>query len=232
MFFKKKKIDLKWYCDNCTQFLNLQEGFSSNSKIYECKICGFKNDVSDANIDKDKCGPYQIIVVKRKAPRAEYNAKVSNLHYHFDGPISKEVFEKIAFECAKGINRLKIRIDGTKITGIVTTVSGTNDWIFSCDFDYYGKMTGNYRSFWSENEKSNIPSTYVRRMRFAIMDELASIGYENSYDFYCPKCGDDLYSQYSDIYDCFWWKCKKCGHEFELPLHRINELITIPPEYL
>lgn len=39
-----------WFCDNCDTYLNIQEGFSTESGMWKCKKCGFENDVSEKAI--------------------------------------------------------------------------------------------------------------------------------------------------------------------------------------
>lgn len=36
---------LYWFCDKCEMFLNLQDGFNTDSGIWKCRRCGFENDV-------------------------------------------------------------------------------------------------------------------------------------------------------------------------------------------
>lgn len=40
-----------WFCDNCKCFMNVQEGFNTKLGIWNCKRCGFENDVSEKNIE-------------------------------------------------------------------------------------------------------------------------------------------------------------------------------------
>lgn len=35
-----------WFCDQCGQFLNAQEGFSEETGTWACASCGFENDLS------------------------------------------------------------------------------------------------------------------------------------------------------------------------------------------
>lgn len=39
-----------WFCDKCKCFMNVQEGFNTKSGVWNCKRCGFENDVSEKNI--------------------------------------------------------------------------------------------------------------------------------------------------------------------------------------
>ncbi len=39
-----------WFCDNCTKFMNVQEGFTVESGIWKCRRCGYKNNVTENNI--------------------------------------------------------------------------------------------------------------------------------------------------------------------------------------
>lgn len=41
-----------WFCDKCGTFLNTQEGFDENKKLFVCQKCGFINNVTEDNIDK------------------------------------------------------------------------------------------------------------------------------------------------------------------------------------
>ena len=42
--------DIDWYCDSCNAYLNNQSGFSSNCGSWECKKCGYINDIKEENI--------------------------------------------------------------------------------------------------------------------------------------------------------------------------------------
>lgn len=35
-----------WFCDKCETFLNLQDGFNTESGLWKCRRCGFENDVT------------------------------------------------------------------------------------------------------------------------------------------------------------------------------------------
>ena len=50
---KYEDLDCDWYCDNCGAFMNSQSGFSVHSGTWKCKACGYKNDVTAANIYYD-----------------------------------------------------------------------------------------------------------------------------------------------------------------------------------
>ena len=115
-------------------------------------------------------------------------------------------------------------MDEAKITGVVTTVSGTNDWRFFCDFNDCGKVTGNFHEFYSENPESDIPMTYVTRLKDYISDRYKSMGvYLFETNFYCPKCGALLNDQFKDISKLIYWKCKKCGAGSYLAPHLIDK---------
>ena len=43
---------INWYCDKCNAFLNIQKGFDDHKKIWKCKECGFKNEISEKNISR------------------------------------------------------------------------------------------------------------------------------------------------------------------------------------
>lgn len=39
-----------WYCDNCDEYLNEQEGFENNKGKWKCTKCGFENIISKENL--------------------------------------------------------------------------------------------------------------------------------------------------------------------------------------
>lgn|GEM_PF-2139697 len=42
--------DIDWYCDNCNEYLNIQDGFNDRKYIWKCTECGFKSSISRDNI--------------------------------------------------------------------------------------------------------------------------------------------------------------------------------------
>ena len=44
------KTEIDWYCDNCDVHLNKQNGITEESGIWECKKCGYINDLTAENI--------------------------------------------------------------------------------------------------------------------------------------------------------------------------------------
>ena len=210
---------VNWYCDNCGAHMNNQVGFTTKNGRYTCKICGYNNDVSPNNIEPDYFDP-NWIEYKASCPGSLYDQRVASVQCKFNWPISKERFEQMAVACGNGINRLKIRVNGATVTGVVTTVSGTNDWRFGCDFNDCGEITGNVLHFWSDNQDSKIPKTYILRLIDAIVDVLKlTSNYKPQREFICPFCGDNLRNQSNSVESCFYWKCRICGNGFELPLH-------------
>ncbi len=205
---------VQWYCDNCGDYMNDQDGFNTSSGTWDCTTCGFENDVTPANIEP----------VRVPKPGQLYQAEVERIPCAFDNVISRQLFEKMAIDSASGIDRLKIRIDGSKITGVVTSMRGTSDWRFYCDFNDCGRVTGNFHDFYSENTESRIPVTYVKRLIDYISDRYKSVGVNPlETNFYCPKCGALLNDQHQDISELFYWKCKKCGTGSYLPPHLLKK---------
>ena len=43
-------FEVFWFCDQCETFLNIQPGFTTRNKTWECTECGNKNDVTRNNI--------------------------------------------------------------------------------------------------------------------------------------------------------------------------------------
>lgn len=43
-----------WFCDGCGTYLNVQEGFDRKASNWNCKRCGFNNDITENNI-KGEC---------------------------------------------------------------------------------------------------------------------------------------------------------------------------------
>ena len=41
---------IEWYCDNCGDHLNLQEGFDDRLPVWQCRRCGVLNPLDDAHI--------------------------------------------------------------------------------------------------------------------------------------------------------------------------------------
>lgn len=53
IFGKKQESQfptVDWFCDNCDDHLNEQEGFSDWNSIWQCKRCGYMNCISENNI--------------------------------------------------------------------------------------------------------------------------------------------------------------------------------------
>lgn len=39
-----------WFCDQCDEFLNVQNGFDPECKVWKCTVCGHANDITDENL--------------------------------------------------------------------------------------------------------------------------------------------------------------------------------------
>ena len=204
----QKIMHVNWYCDNCDAYMNNQDNFTTDYGKWKCEFCGFVNDVTENNIGNGN------------KPKQEYFSYVKNMKCQFNILITKEIFIKLVANSANGIKRLKIHINEASIIGVVTSISGTNDWRFGCNFNDCGQITGNYLDFWTENYDSGIPKTFILRLSRAIKE----IYKDNNIDplegrFACPNCGHDLKKQYYDIEKCFFWKCRQCNEEFYLEPH-------------
>ena len=42
--------EITWYCDGCNSILNDQSGFNTETGTWECKECGYINDVTNDNV--------------------------------------------------------------------------------------------------------------------------------------------------------------------------------------
>jgi len=42
-----------WWCDGCGKYMNVQDGFTENDLEWACTDCGFVNDVTDDNVQKN-----------------------------------------------------------------------------------------------------------------------------------------------------------------------------------
>lgn len=42
-----------WWCDGCGKYMNVQDGFTENDLEWTCTDCGFVNDVTDYNVQKN-----------------------------------------------------------------------------------------------------------------------------------------------------------------------------------
>ncbi len=55
LFKKKPKFpDVNWYCDNCGDYLNDQEGFDDHCGDWKCTNCGYVNKIVEDNIIYDE----------------------------------------------------------------------------------------------------------------------------------------------------------------------------------
>lgn len=43
--------DVYWYCDRCNALLNKQKGFNDSCGFWHCSECGYKNEISEDNIE-------------------------------------------------------------------------------------------------------------------------------------------------------------------------------------
>ena len=50
MTAEEKETAVFWFCDDCDTFLNIQEGFSTDSETWTCTECGYENNVTEENI--------------------------------------------------------------------------------------------------------------------------------------------------------------------------------------
>ncbi len=50
MTAEEKETAVFWFCDDCDTFLNIQEGFSTDSETWICTECGYENNVTEENI--------------------------------------------------------------------------------------------------------------------------------------------------------------------------------------
>ena len=51
---KLKNGEVFWFCDKCESFLNIQSGFDFGRSNWICKECGFDNDITETNTDKQE----------------------------------------------------------------------------------------------------------------------------------------------------------------------------------
>ena len=50
MTAEEKETAVFWFCDDCETFLNIQDGFSTDSGTWVCTECGYDNNVTEENI--------------------------------------------------------------------------------------------------------------------------------------------------------------------------------------
>ena len=50
MTAEEKETAVFWFCDDCDTFLNIQDGFSTDSGTWTCTECGYENNVTEENI--------------------------------------------------------------------------------------------------------------------------------------------------------------------------------------
>ena len=119
-------------------------------------------------------GGFAYLAHKNRELNIERNKRMSTV-VRFDNGISESRFRELAFYSAKQIKkkRLSISFNGPIVYGTVQSQTGLSSWDFVVDFNDYGKITGNY---WlsSENDDSNIPSTFANYLSSYIIDELNS----------------------------------------------------------
>lgn len=152
--------------------------------------------------------------------------------FSFNNIITKEKFEKIVFEEASKIKRLKVKVDNQFVYGIVYSVSGLNTYRFILDFNDGGTITGNCTIVENENPDSEVASIFADRLVGLItacfpnfkdhcstcvgcnaeLDE--QIGFDENLPYFdCEICGTrnmnpNVYSgeKFPDVY----WYCDEC----------------------
>ncbi len=98
--------------------------------------------------------------------REEEDRKRRSIICKYDKIITRNVFEDIAFKCAKRIKRISdIKIGNGTVKATVSSQSGISEWEFVLDFNDYGKFTGSY---WLERE--NFDSEIPERLGSMIQD--------------------------------------------------------------
>ena len=97
-----------------------------------------------------------------------------NTPFHFPNNMTESDFKNLAIKVAKPIKRLYVTVDRQFVSGEVTSSSGINKWHFILDFNDYGTLTGKYWMRYIDNSDTQIPSSYAKQLRSAIMGFLAS----------------------------------------------------------
>lgn len=165
-FYLKHMV--QWFCDNCGAHLNRQENFSAKTGRWECSKCSYNNDVTSDYVGKGNKLLHGNGIIRE------------NTECKFDGIISYDKFTLLADSIAKKIKRLEVKVEGTFITGTVSTVSGIDTWDFKVDFNDFGNITGKYWWLYCENDDSSIPDAFIKKMVKLINEEIQSSLHENS----------------------------------------------------
>ena len=229
MFDRVKKLFGQytyWYCDNCGHLMNNQKGFSDKTGAWECRICGFNNDVTAKNLGDNK-------IKKQFNKETEaYYKRFERIPFKYNKIITEEKLVQFAIEASEGVERIEeISVSECKVFGTVRTLSGLDNWDFMVDFNYYGEVTGDYKNLFSSNNDSSIPYAIAKRIKTAIQNEYSRSGvippnpetprYDTDYS--CERCGAQLKDQYGYNKDCMFWKCKSCGTMNKLPPHYVTD---------
>ena len=97
--------------------------------------------------------------------------------FSFPDGLTEDDFRQIVEDAAKRIRKryLKVRVEGSLVSGSFDSQSGLNTYSFSIDFNDYGKLTGKY---WlrSDNADSAIPVRLASTVREEIEARLNTAG--------------------------------------------------------
>ena len=104
-----------------------------------------------------------------KRERAKEREEIrKNTPLVFKEPITEELFQKIVIDAAKPIKRLKVVVRDQFVAGSVTTISGIKTWDFAIDFNDFGNLTGKYWLVYCENDDSEIPLQFAKKIKAEI----------------------------------------------------------------
>lgn len=112
-------------------------------------------------------------IEKKKKTEYIYDISSRKVPCSFNGGISEEDLYYFAQEAISNYTKreVEIKVNGPIVTGVVRSQSGQTVWLFSVDFNDYGRITG---KFWiySENSDSSIPYHVATNIEKQILTKL------------------------------------------------------------